>query len=414
MLVVSAQFPFPPRSGFAVRVYQLARRLAARHDVTLLSLARAEDRDGVAALRDELRVEVIERAASSAAAKRLAQLLSAPSRRPYACRAVGAAQMQRAIDELCAARAFDAVQLESSVLCGYSFPAGVRLILDEHNIEYEVFARQHDGERSPARRAFNRLERARFRRFEQRWWERAAACAVTSPREAAVVRAHAPATPVAVVPNGVDLEHFRPSGAEVEPHTLAFNGVLDYRPNVDAARHLVDEIWPLVLRRSPRARLTIVGRTGGADVRGLRRPGVDVVGEVPDVRPHLERAAVVAVPIRMGGGTRLKVVEGLALGKAMVSTSLGCEGIAVRDGEHLRIADGAQAFAARVVELFEDRAAALALGRAGRALVEREYSWELSAARLGALYEQVISSSRGKAPRPRGAPGAAMADLRPE
>jgi glycosyltransferase involved in cell wall biosynthesis len=117
---------------------------------------------------------------------------------------------------------------------------------------------------------------------------------------------------------------------------------------------------------------------------------------VPEVPPHLQRAAVVAVPIRMGGGTRLKVVEGLALGKPMVSTTLGCEGIAVRDREHLLIADDAESFAARVIELFEDRALAASLGAAGRALMEREYSWDLGAERLDNLYQDVVAGRAGR------------------
>jgi polysaccharide biosynthesis protein PslH len=175
---------------------------------------------------------------------------------------------------------------------------------------------------------------------------------------------------------------------------MVFNGTLGYRPNLDAALHLVDDIWPLVRERHPDARLTIVGRGSEADCRRLRRPGVIVTGEVPDVRPYLRDAAVVVVPVRMGGGTRLKVVEGLAMGKAMVSTTVGCEGVGVRDRDHLLIADGAEDFAAAVLRLFADTPLADRLGAAGRGLIESEYSWELAGERMEALYEQVIGSLR--------------------
>lgn len=396
VLIVSAQFPYPPRSGFAMRVYHLARRLAERHDVTLLAYARPHEREGVEALRGEMRVEAVERAAPAAAATRARQAASLASPCPYACRKVHSRELQARIEALCARERFDVVQLESSLLCTFAVPGALPLVIDEHNVESEVFARMRAGERSLPRRAFNRLEAVRFARFERRWWARAAGCVVTSERDARAVRAHAPGTPVAVVPNGVDLDAFRPSAGPGEPRTVVFNGILDYRPNLDAAHHLADDVWPRVLARIPDARLTIVGRGHPRDIARLRRPGVVVTGEVPDVRPYLDRAAVVAVPVRIGGGTRLKVVEGLAAGRAMVSTALGCEGVRVRAGEHLLVADDAGAFADAVVRLFEDPALGRALGAAGRRLVEREYSWDLAAGRLDALLAEVVAGDRSR------------------
>ncbi|MGH2876253.1 MAG: glycosyltransferase, partial [Solirubrobacteraceae bacterium] len=212
---------------------------------------------------------------------------------------------------------------------------------------------------------------------------------VTSDREEPVVAAAAPELPTAVVPNGVDVANFSPSDAPTEPRTLVFNGILDYRPNLDAAHHLVEEIWPRVRARCPDSRLTIVGRAETADLRRLRVRGVTITGEVPDVRPYLERAAVIAVPIRMGGGTRLKVVEALAMGKATVSTSLGCEGIEITDGKHLLVADNAEMFAARVTELFDDPVRRHALGTAGRRLAEEAYTWDVAGERLERLYTRV-------------------------
>jgi polysaccharide biosynthesis protein PslH len=400
VLVVSTQFPFPPRWGFAMRVYQLARQLAARHDVTLLTYAGPEDRASVDELRRELEVEAVERARPSLTGKRLAQLLSVASRRPFSCRAVHSTEMQEAIDRVCAHRSFDVVQLESSMLCGLRFPHNAAVVLDEHNIEYEVFQRMHEGERSFARRTFNRVEFGRFRRFEQSWWKRVDACVVTSEREVPVVREHAPATPVVVVPNGVDLDYFRASAADGVPETAVFNGLLDYRPNLDAAYFLVEEIWPLVKRQRPNARLTIVGRGMPSDLRRLRRDGVDVTGEVPDIRPYVRDAAVVLVPVRIGGGTRLKVVEALAAGKPIVSTSLGCEGVNVRNGEQLLVADTADAFASAVVRVFDDRALRRTMGDAGRALAEREYSWDLAGAELDALYRRLAARETPAPVRP--------------
>lgn len=390
VLLVSTQFPLPTRSGFTMRVYHLTRHLARRHDVTLLSYVDDAASDSVASMRDVVPVEPVEYEWPRGARKRLAQATSVASRTPFICRLMHTRAMQRALDRLCHAIDYDIVQLESSPLCTFRLPPRPRLVLDEHNIEYEVFERMHRSERSLSRRLFSRLEAHRFRELEQACWRRADGVAVTSERENAIVRSQAGATPTAVVPNGVDLEYFRPAASPPDPETAVFIGALDYRPNLDAAMHLVDDIWPLVTARHPAARLTIGGRGAREVSNRLRRRGVILIGEVPDVRPYLERAAVVVVPIRMGGGTRLKVIEGLAMGKAMVATRLGAEGVNVENGEHLLIADAPQEFAAAVVDLFENSDLAARLAVAARARMEREYGWPLAADRLEQLYERVL------------------------
>ena len=202
----------------------------------------------------------------------------------------------------------------------------------------------------------------------------------------------APGTATAVVPNGVDTEYFTPDSGEIEPRTIVFNGVLDYRPNLDAALFLADEVLPRVQETHPDARVVVVGRGGPDELNQVRRPNVDATGEVPDVTPYLARAEVVAVPILAGSGTRFKVVEGLAMAKPMVSTAVGCEGIGVEHGRHLLIAGSPEDFASAIVQLFDDARVGAALGQAGREFVEREYSWSRAGERLQALYDVVLES----------------------
>jgi glycosyltransferase involved in cell wall biosynthesis len=400
ILLVSAQFPYPTRSGFSTRVYQLARQLSARHDVTLLSYVWPHERDGVADLATRMSLRAVDRRPPSPMGRRVAQALTIASSRAYSCREVHSADMQEAIDDVCSTRNFGIIQLESSFLCTFRFPPHPRLVIDEHNIESELFLRMCQGERSLPRRVFNRVEYARFSRFEQACWRRVDACVVTSDREVETVRTSAPDTPVTVVPNAVDLDYFAPSLAPAESHTVIFNGTLIYRPNLDAARYLIDDIWPLVRHRCPDARLILTGRMDGVDTRSLESPGVQLLGEVPDIRPYVAAAAVVAVPIRIGGGTRFKVLEGLAMGKPVVSTAVGCEGVAVRDGEHLLIADDAPTFAATIFEVFESGDLRDSLGQAGRRLVESRYSWECAGARLESLYRQITDDERGRSMEP--------------
>jgi polysaccharide biosynthesis protein PslH len=394
ILVVGQRFPFPPRSGFETRFYHLVLQLARRYDVTLLTYLWDDQVGDVDGFGADARVEFVRWHAPSPVRRRARQLAAVASREAFAVRSVRSGEMQAAIDRLSARTRFDAVQVESVLPLVFRFPPRARVVIDEHNIEYEVFERMRAVERSLARKLFYGVEQARVRRFEQSGWRRAAACVVTSEREEQIVRAAAPATPVAIVPNAVDLDRFRPSGRDVDAGTIVFNGVLDYHPNVDAAAFLVEEVLPLVRERRPDVTLTIVGRGRPAVLERLRRPGVDVTGEVADVRPYLERTAVEVVPVRMGGGTRLKVLEGLALEKPMVSTTLGCEGIDVRHGEHLLVADTAEAFASAVVRLLEDSDLAGRLGRAGRRLVGDHYSWDAAGERLAELYGSLRGSFR--------------------
>ena len=392
-LIVSTAFPFPPRWGFGMRVYQLARHLAAQHEVTLLSFSDAADEEAAPSIPAELEVELVRRKKRSSTAKRLEQVGSLITGRAFHAHLFDSAEMQDAIDRLCSSAPFDIVQLESSLLGKLEVPGSSRIVLDEHNIEHEVFERMWANERSTLRRAFYRAEHKRFERFEEELWRRVDACVVTSAREEAIVRSAAPDTVTVVVPNGVDVDYFQPAADRPRARTAVFNGVLDYRPNLDAACYLVDELWPRIREREPDAELAIVGRGSTSDLRRLAGPGVTVTGEVPDVRPYLRSASVVVVPIRIGGGTRFKVIEGLAMGKPVVSTTLGAEGIDVEDGRDIVLADDPDDFAASVLALFQDAPAGDSLGRAGRLLVEQRYSWEYAGSCLEALYRRVCERS---------------------
>jgi polysaccharide biosynthesis protein PslH len=401
VLVLSARLPFPPRWGFATRVYHLTRQLAARHQVTLVTYAGSADAENVERLRQEFGVETVTRDHPTRLAKRANQLRSLASRVPYDSRATYSKEMQRVLDGVAAARRVDVVQLESTLLSLYRLPPEALVIVDEHNVDYEYYERMRENERSPLRRAYYRLEELRFQRFEQRCWRDVDGCVMTSEREAEIVRAAAPETPAIGVPNGVDIDYFRPSDEPLEPRTIVFNGTLDYRPNLDGAEFLVRQVLPRLRERYPDVRVVLVGRGSQSDLDSFRGLGVEVTGEVPDVRPYLARAAVVTVPIRTGSGTRLKVVEGLAMGRGMVSTTLGCEGVDVRDGEHLLIADSSEDFAAGVMRLFEEPQLAAELGRAGREKMVREYSWAYAGELLESFYQHVLAA---RSPHSEGAP----------
>ncbi|HXZ98790.1 MAG TPA: glycosyltransferase family 4 protein [Candidatus Binatia bacterium] len=411
ILLICPEPPAPPTWGFALRVYHLGRELARRHSVTLLTYAMGDESRDWRHLEELFTVHRVP-PPSALRSKRRAQLRSLLSRRSFHIGSLGSPAMQRAIDELNARQPFDVIQVESSQMSGFNFPRRPVLVLDAHNIEHDLFRRVAAVETSPPRRLYQSIEQRKLKREEAAAWCRANGCAVTSAEDERVVRQAAPGTPTRVVPNGVDLNHFHPSADAVDPDSIVFVGSINYRPNTDAALHFAERILPLVRGRRPGAVFSVVGQGAPEAVRRLEGPGVRILGGVPDVRPHLARAGVVAVPLRMGSGTRLKVLEGLAMGKAIVSTRLGCEGIEVVDGEHLLIADAPEAFADAVARLIGDAELRRRLGEAGRKLVERRYGWETVAAELDAFHADLLGLVPGtRAARPltsgAGVPGGA-------
>src|SRR5262249_35698629 len=249
------------------------------------------------------------------------------------------AAMQQTLTDLCTRQPYDIVQVESSQFAGFHFDRRSALVLDEHDIVYELLDRIRSHERSPIRSWYNGFEFRKFQRAEIRTWQSVSACVTPSNREAEIIRGLAPATPTCVAPNGVDVEYFAPSRTPIDANAIVMTGYMRTRPNIDGAVYFIEHILPRVLAVRPDA-VVYVGGAGAPRVRRrLAGPHVVIPGAVPDVRPYVERAAVFVVPLRMGGGTRLKVLEGLSMLKPMVSTSVGCEGIDVTHREHLLIGD---------------------------------------------------------------------------
>ena len=376
ILIVTPSVPYPPNWGFAIRVYQIVKHLSKRHDVTVLTFAHHYQAEHVETLRQDTGAKVVSVPPShSDKAQRRAQLKSVFSRHSYSTNSLTTPEMSAALAQLLAENTFDFIQVESSQLGGYHYGDKATLVLDEHNIEYELLLRMCQTEKNFVRKIYSWWEYVKLRREETRFWKRADACVMTSEREAVVVRKYLPGKAVAVAPNGVDIEFYLPVQEPVDQNSIVFTGLMRYRPNIDAALYFAREVLPLIVKERPETVFTIVGMGQPTEVDALASRNVVVTGSVPDVRPYVERAAIFAVPLRMGSGTRLKVLEGLAMGKAMVSTSIGCEGINVVDGEHLIVADSPSEFARVTLQLLEDESRRLRLGVTGRQLVEDEYGW---------------------------------------
>jgi sugar transferase (PEP-CTERM/EpsH1 system associated) len=273
----------------------------------------------------------------------------------------------------------DTIHLAGGVASLKQLPGPPLTILNAHNVECQIARRMRDLESSLPRRMALSIHARNMERFERRAFALADMVLAVSEEDRGRIDAMARVSGKAtLVENGVDENYFTPGmDQEIDSNSLVFVGSMDWRPNVDGVKWFVSEILPLIRQQHPQAMLTIVGRSPHAEVADLHSPGQGVVvtGTVDDVRPYVRIASVVVVPLRFGGGTRLKILEAFAMKKAVVSTSLGAEGIQCLNGKHLYIENKSQAFAHACLKLMRNDANRHDLGENGRNLALSQYSW---------------------------------------
>jgi len=377
----------PLDKGGRIRTYEMLRRLRDHHRVTYIALddhtSTEEQRTRASEYCDEL-VLVPWRDAPLAGARRLAAIAANVfSPLPFAVSPYRSKAMTEAIIARCGERA--GVDRADVVVCDFLIPAlnvpdelPCPVVLFQHNVEAMIWERRTKVASNPVMKAYMAEQWRRMRRLERTQCLRFDHVVAVSPEDAAVFREQYGVHDVSSVPTGVDTDFFRPSGTVAQSrHNIVFTGSMDWMPNEDGMAWFVDEILPTIRRDVPDATLTIVGRRPSAKVQALAegRPYVTVTGTVPDVRPFLEEAAVVVVPLRIGGGTRIKIYEAMGMERAVVSTTIGAEGLDVRNGEQILLADDPSRFADSVVSLLRDPARAAAVGQAAATQVRTHFGW---------------------------------------
>ncbi|HSQ66378.1 MAG TPA: glycosyltransferase family 4 protein [Polyangiaceae bacterium] len=403
VLYVSQMPASPPRFGAQARVHGLMTQLAKRHDLTAVMLA-DEQFDLVEchrAMKDYCRdvILVPNPNARTAATKRLLQLRSLASAQSFERLLVGVPELQQALDRTLRSRRFDLVNVEFPYLgqCNLrQAPPGRRpppVVVDSHEIAYDL-AHQFARTGTLARRIYAGANWRKLRRDELAAYGSADGVSVCSTADERRLLAAIPGARTVVVPNAADVDFYQPRPSDPPPdgRTVVYFGLLSTVPNADGVTHFVRDIWPRIAATHPDARCKIIGAGARPSLLALAGPRVELTGFVPDLRPHLASAAALVVPLRLGGGTRLKIVEGMAMGKAIVSTSLGAEGIdAVRDHD-LLIEDRPDDFADAVNRLLADPAFAARIGASARRLAVERYGWSSAAKALEAFFEQLARS----------------------
>jgi glycosyltransferase involved in cell wall biosynthesis len=279
---------------------------------------------------------------------------------------------------------------------------GVPVIADTHNVEFDVLRRTAALADSWIRRRYATWQMAAMRDEEERCGRAVDLILATSERDRRVFEEELGLRRVAVIPNGIDLGEFEPDGTPPSPGTIVFSGLMSYYPNQQAVRWFLDEIFPLIVRRAPAAHFVVAGAAPPAWLRARASDRVDVTGRVPDIRPYLRAASVVVVPLRIGGGTRVKILEAQAMRRPVVSTTIGAEGLGLTHGESILFADDAKEFADRVVGLLSDASQAARIAANGWAHAASKFSWNDIGERLSELLQSSIGLTARSDPLPDG------------
>lgn len=402
ILYVTQIVPFPPHGGVLQRGFNILRELGRAHDVHLLAFHHPDELStGNAVEESKIELGRFCRAIEyfelwpkrSVAHKALGMAIAAIHPLPFSVLAHRSSALSRRIADICTGDLRpELVHLDTIALAPFAAVCdAIPTVLAHHNVESLLMERRAEHEIGWARKRFVQAQAAKLRRFESRTCRRFSLNITVSQADALALEQYCPGVRTAVVPNGVDTEYFQPRAGHESP-AVVFTGGMNMFANRDAVEWFLAAVWPKVKARVPEVQFFAIGQRPSSRVLGHAETdsGVHAPGHVADVRPWVERAAVYVVPMRVGGGTRLKVVDAMAQGKAIVSTSLGAEGLDVQDGVHLLVADDPDAFAKRIVSLLHSRADRQRLAIAARQLAESRYSWHKLGDKLAAAYQQVI------------------------
>lgn len=400
ILWVKAGGLVPPDIGGKIRSYNILRQLAKHHAVTFFSFYAAHENDVHGELRQIFQRVVLmplDLPQAKSAGEALDYAVHVFSREPYSLTKYCRPEVRKKLRSLLEEESYDVI------LCDFLVAAGVipwelhcPKVLFTHNVEAVIWQRHFRVARNPLWKALSWLEWKRMDEAEQRYLQKADHVLAVSENDREAFARFLDPQKLTVMPTGADTEFFQPTGEKEIPNSLVFSGAMDWLPNEDGIFYFANEIFPLILAKAPDATLCVVGRKPSRRLQDLasRIPHIQLTGWVEDVRPYLAKRAVYIVPLRIGGGTRLKIFEAMSMAKAVVSTSIGAEGLPVKDDEHILIADDPARFAEKTVQLLGSDLLRAQIGQAARHLVVENYSWTTVSETFGQVLENVVKRAR--------------------
>lgn len=413
ILFVSPTFPYPPTDGGKIRVFNLLKQLSLQNEVAFLSFQTSpSEQMGIDELKKlGVKVEVIKPKSNLNLSYKV-MLRSIFRLHPITVAKYFDLQMSQRISEYVKSAQFDVIHFEmihmgqylkraKGVLWSYAHEAHehkTKMVLSEQNIDSDVWKRMYKNVDDPIRKFILWVQHKLFERLEGSLCPLFDLCICVSERDKGILSSLANLSDlsnlnadsrvkVEVIPNGVDLQLYKPDEASEVESMILFTGSMDWYPNEDAVIFFCDEILPKIQSEKPDTRFYIVGQNPSHKVSSLSdRDGVVVTGRVDDIKPYINRASVYVVPLRVGGGTRLKILEAIAMKKAVISTSIGAEGLELANGKEVLIADSAEEFIRLVLRLLADKGLRKELGQNGRRAVEEKYGWDRIGQKLAQTY----------------------------
>ena len=370
----------PLDAGGKIRSYHIAKELAKIHEVTLFTFYVEEPNDEHHTLTSVFHKVVthpLKVSTGRGFGEAISYLKSFFASLPYSITKYCRPEVAQHLRKVLAAEKYDVI------LCDFLSPApvipfdiGIPVVIFTHNVEAMIWKRHWEVATNPIWKFVFKREYEKMRAAECHYLNASRHVLTVSDTDTALFAKDINATKISTIPTGVDIDYFKPDGIE-EGDSLVFTGSMDWMPNEDGILYFVEEILPLIRKQRPATRLMIVGRKPGSKIKALASTdrGIKVTGRVDDIRPYIAKGSVYVVPIRVGSGTRLKIFEAMAMGKAIVSTTIGAEGLPVTSGSDIVLADSPQHFANEVCRLLGSQDERTRIGHGARKLVEEKYSW---------------------------------------
>lgn len=408
ILWVKAGGLVPPDTGGKIRSFHILRELARQHSVTFFSYYASLANDPHPDLKntfDRVVCVPLQLPAPKSPAELLEYGFRLFSSQPYGITKYCRSEARKRLQNLLQEEHYDVI------VCDFIYAAGIipwdwptPKVLFTHNVEATIWRRHYEVATNPVWKSISRWEWRKMEAAERRYLHHADRVLAVSQTDMNAFASFLDPAKIKVIPTGVDVEYFEPRSVDETPNSLVFTGSMDWLPNEDGILYFADSIFSMVKQRIPEVSLEVVGRKPSRKLQAVAeaQENIRLTGWVDDIRPFLAKGAVCIVPLRIGGGTRLKIFEAMAMGKAVVSTSVGAEGLPVQNGENVILADKPLDFAQAVVRLLQDAAERRRLGQAARSLVVERYSWRRVAEGFASTLQEVVDQ---RAARPQSVSG---------